>query len=132
MRILPSKTTCDETAAAVVTDELEVLSSVVASQDDLHQRFGGVVPEIAARAHVERILPVIDEALRGPASRWPISTPSPSPIRRGWPARCWWAWWPPRRSALALGMPLVAINHLHAHIYACRMAAGRMCFPASA
>src|SRR5205814_4588615 len=63
MRILTIETTCDETAAAVVTDELVVLSSVVASQDQLHRRFAGVVPEIAARAHVERILPVIDEAL---------------------------------------------------------------------
>src|SRR5205823_7920110 len=64
MQILTIETTCDETAAAVVTDELEVRSSVVASQDQLHQRFAGVVPEIAARAHVERILPVIDEAWR--------------------------------------------------------------------
>ncbi len=64
MNILTLETTCDETAAAVVTDGLKVLSSVVASQDDLHKRFGGVVPEIASRAHVERILPVIDAALR--------------------------------------------------------------------
>src|SRR3954463_339949 len=64
LRLLTIETTCDETAAAVVTDQLEVLSSVVASQDALHERFGGVVPEIASRAHVERILPVIDEALR--------------------------------------------------------------------
>ena len=64
MRILTIETTCDETAAAIVTDELKVLSSVVASQDQLHQRFSGVVPEIAARAHVERILPVIDETLK--------------------------------------------------------------------
>ena len=64
MLLLTIETTCDETAAAVVTDQLEVLSSVVASQDALHERFGGVVPEIASRAHVERILPVIDEALR--------------------------------------------------------------------
>src|SRR5919109_650011 len=64
MNILTIETTCDETAAAVVTDKLEVLSSVVASQDHLHQRFGGVVPEIASRAHVERIIPVIDQALR--------------------------------------------------------------------
>ena len=49
--------------AAVVTDRLQVLSSVIASQDRLHERFGGVVPEIASRAHVERILPVIDEAI---------------------------------------------------------------------
>ena len=64
VNILTIETTCDETAAAIVTDRLEVLASVVASQDDLHRRFGGVVPEIASRAHVERILPVIDEALR--------------------------------------------------------------------
>ena len=64
MNLLTIETTCDETAAAIVTDRLEVLASVVASQDALHERFGGVVPEIASRAHVERILPVIDEALR--------------------------------------------------------------------
>src|SRR3972149_3913519 len=64
VNILTLETTCDETAAAIVTDALEVLSSVVASQDELHKRFGGVVPEIASRAHVERILPVIDAALR--------------------------------------------------------------------
>ena len=58
MNILTLETTCDETAAAIVTDRLEVLASTVASQDDLHERFGGVVPEIASRAHVERILPV--------------------------------------------------------------------------
>ena len=68
MNILALETTCDETAAAVVTDGLEVLASVVASQDELHRRFGGVVPEIASRAHLERILPVIHQALRaGPA-----------------------------------------------------------------
>ena len=60
---LTLETTCDETAAAIVTDKLEVLGSAVASQDELHQRFRGVVPEIAARAHVERILPVIELAL---------------------------------------------------------------------
>ena len=64
MNILALETTCDETAAAIVTDQLEVKASVVASQDDLHGRFGGVVPEIASRAHLERILPVIDQALR--------------------------------------------------------------------
>ena len=64
MLLLAIESTCDETAAAVIADDLRVLSSVVASQDELHQRFRGVVPEIAARAHVERILPVIDEALR--------------------------------------------------------------------
>lgn len=62
--ILCLETTCDETAAAIISQELEVLGSVVATQEKLHEEFSGVVPEIAARAHVERILPVIDQTLR--------------------------------------------------------------------
>src|SRR6476619_752984 len=58
------ETSCDETAAAVFTDEPRVLANVVASQTDLHARFGGVVPEVAARAHLRQLLPVVDEALR--------------------------------------------------------------------
>ena len=64
MNFLTIETTCDETAAAIVTDDLQVLSSVVASQENLHEKFHGVVPEIAARAHMERMLPVIDETLQ--------------------------------------------------------------------
>src|ERR1700750_2001464 len=64
MYFLAIETSCDETAAAVFTEEPAVLSNVVASQTDLHARFGGVVPEVAARAHLQRLLPVIDEALR--------------------------------------------------------------------
>jgi N6-L-threonylcarbamoyladenine synthase len=63
MPLLAIETTCDETAAAVVTREREVLSSIVASQEQLHARWRGVVPEVASRAHVERIIPVIDEAV---------------------------------------------------------------------
>ena len=63
MKILTLETTCDETAAAIVTDRLEVLGSVVASQDDLHDRFGGVVPEIAARQHLAHIDGVAASAL---------------------------------------------------------------------
>ena len=61
--ILAIETSCDETAAAVVKDGLEVLSNVVASQVDWHRKFGGVVPEIASRKHLEFINPVIEEAL---------------------------------------------------------------------
>src|SRR5436305_14039377 len=64
MYFLGIETSCDETAAAVFTEEPAVLASVIASQTDLHARFGGVVPELAARAHLQRLLPVIDEALR--------------------------------------------------------------------
>jgi N6-L-threonylcarbamoyladenine synthase len=129
MRILTIETTCDETAAAVVTDQLEVLSSVVASQDALHERFGGVVPEIASRAHVERILPVIDEtlrkanvALRDLDAIAVANTPGlAGSLLVGMTAA--------KALALACDLPLVAINHLQAHIYACRMASGRDVFP---
>lgn len=63
MRILGIESSCDETAAAVVEDGKLLLSSVVASQIDLHKAYGGVVPEIAARSHIEVILPVVSEAL---------------------------------------------------------------------
>src|SRR5947209_8700412 len=64
MHFLAIETSCDETAAAVFTEEPAILSSVIASQTDLHARFGGVVPEVAARAHLQRLLPVIYKALR--------------------------------------------------------------------
>src|SRR2546429_375863 len=63
MLILGIETSCDETAAAVVRDGRIIESNVIASQADLHRRFGGVVPELASRKHIERLLPVIDEAL---------------------------------------------------------------------
>lgn len=129
MKILTIETTCDETAAAVVTDRLEVLSSVVASQDALHQRFGGVVPEIASRAHVERILPVIDETLRkaglGLAELDAIAVANTPGLAGSLLVGVTAA----KSLCLATGLPLVAVNHLQAHIYACRMASGRNVFP---
>jgi len=63
MRVLGIETSCDETAAAVVEDGTRILSNVVVSQIDIHKAFGGVVPEVAARSHIETILPVVDEAV---------------------------------------------------------------------
>ncbi|HYP52304.1 MAG TPA: hypothetical protein VEQ42_02125, partial [Pyrinomonadaceae bacterium] len=62
MLVLGIESSCDETAAAVVRDGREMLSSVISSQVDLHRRFGGVVPEIASREHLDKIVPVVDEA----------------------------------------------------------------------
>src|SRR5689334_17792530 len=62
--LLAIESSCDETAVAIVDRDRNVLASVIASQDDLHRRWGGVVPEVASRAHVERILPCLDEALK--------------------------------------------------------------------
>jgi N6-L-threonylcarbamoyladenine synthase len=129
MRILTIETTCDETAAAVVSDDLEVLGAVVASQDQLHERFQGVVPEIAARAHVERILPVIDETLRragvGLSDLDAIAVANTPGLAGSLLVGLVAA----KTLCLALDKPLVAVNHLHAHIYACRIASGRDIFP---
>src|SRR6056297_1996949 len=62
--LLSIESTCDETAAAIVTRSGRVLADCIATQEKLHERFGGVVPEIAARAHLERILPVIDTTMK--------------------------------------------------------------------
>src|ERR1700761_809106 len=125
MIFLALETSCDETAAAVFTDELAVFSSVVASQTDLHARFGGVVPEIASRAHLRNLLPVIDEALtRAGITTKDISCVAvhntPGLVGGGSAAKM---------LSLALGVPLVGVNHVASHIFACRLAAGRDIFP---
>src|ERR671914_392399 len=63
MFVLGIESSCDETAAAVVRDGREMLSSVISSQVDVHKRFGGVVPELASREHLDKIVPVVEEAL---------------------------------------------------------------------
>lgn len=129
MYLLTLETTCDETAAAVVDDQARVLSSVVASQDELHMRYGGVVPEIAARAHLERILPVIDEALRragvGLTDLGAVAVANTPGLAGSLLVGLSAA----KALALALEIPLLAIDHLQAHVYACQMAAGRPVFP---
>jgi len=129
MKILTIESTCDETAAAVITDKREVLSEVVASQDELHVRFGGVVPEIASRAHLERILPVVDEALR----RADLSLEQLDAVAvahtPGLAGSLMVGVAAAKALCVALDIPLIAINHLQAHIYACRIAAGVDVFP---
>jgi N6-L-threonylcarbamoyladenine synthase len=126
---LALETSCDETAAAVFTAEPVILSSVIASQTDLHARFGGVVPEVAARAHLQRLLPVLDEALRQAnvtlAQIGCIAvhhTPGlMGALLVGVSAA--------KMLAVALDVPLIGVNHIEAHIYACRLAAQRDIFP---
>ncbi len=126
---LALETSCDETSAAVFTDDLRILSNVVASQNELHARFGGVVPEIASRAHLRNILPVIDEALaKAGVTLKDIgcvavhNTPGlVGALLVGVSAA--------KSLALVLDVPLVAVNHVHSHVYACRIAAGWDIFP---
>jgi N6-L-threonylcarbamoyladenine synthase len=129
MNILTIETTCDETAAAIVTDRLEVLASVVASQDALHERFGGVVPEIASRAHVERILPVIDETLRKAGLTLADLDAVAVANTPGLAGSLLVGVTAAKALCVACDLPLLAVNHLQAHIYACRLASGREIFP---
>jgi N6-L-threonylcarbamoyladenine synthase len=109
--ILGIETSCDETAAAVVTDDGDIVSNVVASQADLHARFGGVVPEVASRRHLELIAPVIEDALDGHEVEAIAVTNRPGLIGAllvGVSAAKALAW--------ARRLPLVPVNHLHGHI----------------
>ncbi len=129
MNLLILETTCDETAAAIVDDNLTVHASVVASQEALHTRFRGVVPELAARAHVERILPVIHETLvkanRTPEDIGAVAVANTPGLAGSLLVGVVAA----KTLAMVWDVPLIAINHLQAHIYACRLAAAREVFP---
>lgn len=129
MLLLAIETTCDETAAAVVDDALRVRSSVVASQESLHDRFRGVVPEIAARAHVEQILTVIDQAL----SRANVTLSDVDLIAvcntPGLAGSLLVGVMAAKGLALGADKPLIAVNHVHCHIYACQVTAQRNVFP---
>jgi tRNA N6-adenosine threonylcarbamoyltransferase len=118
MLVLGIESSCDETAAAVVSDGERILSSVVASQVLTHEKYGGVVPELASREHLRKIVPVVDEALR--QANVPLSAVDAIAVTEG-----------PgligsllvglvygKAMALALGKPLVGVNHLEGHIHA--------------
>jgi N6-L-threonylcarbamoyladenine synthase len=123
------ETSCDETAAAVFTDEPRVLASVVASQTDLHARFGGVVPEVAARAHLQRLLPVVDETLREAGLRLDDIGCVAVHHTPGLVGALLVGVTAAKMLALGLEVPLVGVNHIVGHVYACRLAAGRDIFP---
>ncbi|HEC36571.1 MAG TPA: tRNA (adenosine(37)-N6)-threonylcarbamoyltransferase complex transferase subunit TsaD [Anaerolineae bacterium] len=118
MRILGIETSCDETAAAVVADGRRILSNVVASQVDLHARYGGVFPEMASRAHVEAIIPVIQEAMR--QAHLGLDDLDAVAVTYGPGLVGSLLVGVNAAKGLALGrhLPLVAVNHLEAHIYA--------------
>jgi N6-L-threonylcarbamoyladenine synthase len=127
--LLAIETTCDETGAAVLEGPRppalgvpSIRSSVIASQIDLHQRFGGVVPEIASRAHVRQLLPVIDEALRRADIRLRDIGAIAVATRPGLVGALVVGLTAAKSFALALDVPLVAVDHLEGHLYACQLA----------
>lgn len=114
MNILGIETSCDETAAAVVKDGREVLSNVVYTQIPLHQPYGGVVPEVASRAHVEKIREVVGEAIRAYGGKVDAVAVTYGPglapaLIVGLNAA--------KGLAKSLGVPLIGINHIEAHLH---------------
>jgi N6-L-threonylcarbamoyladenine synthase len=118
MRILGIETSCDETAAAVVVDARQVLSSVVSSQVDLHARFGGVVPEIASRAHVELLTPVVAQALIEAGISDDHVDAVGATVGPGLVGSLLVGISAAKALALVWDVPFVAVNHLEAHLYA--------------
>ncbi len=129
MPILTIESTCDETAAAVLDDDGKVLGDCVATQEALHERFRGVVPEVAARAHLERILPVIDTALAQSGLQPEQLDAIAVADRPGLAGSLLVGLVAAKTLAIAWGKPLVAVNHLHAHLFACQLAAERPVYP---
>src|SRR5215207_5145773 len=117
MLVLGIETSCDETAAALVREGREIVSSVISSQIDLHKRFGGVVPELASREHLDKIVPIVREAFtRAKLQRNNIDgiavTAGPGLVGSLLVGVSY-----AKAMAFALGLPLVGVNHIEGHIY---------------
>jgi len=118
MRIFGIETSCDETAAAVVRDGWAVESNVVATQHDLHEEFGGVVPEIASRAHLEKITPVVNKALEEANCTWQDIDAIAVGNRPGLIGSLIVGLSAAKALAWALDKPLLAVHHVQAHLVA--------------
>jgi N6-L-threonylcarbamoyladenine synthase len=118
VKILAIETSCDETAAAVVEDGRRVLSSIVSSQVDLHARFGGVVPELASRAHLELIGPVVAEALSGAGVEGRELAAVAATVGPGLIGSLLVGISSAKAYSLVWGVPFVGVNHMEAHLHA--------------
>jgi N6-L-threonylcarbamoyladenine synthase len=118
MRVLGIETSCDETAVAVVEDGRTILSNLISSQAHLHEKFGGVVPEVASRAHLEAINPLITLALTE-AGMWVVDVDAVAvTIGPGLVGALLVGLASAKAMALALDIPFIGVNHLEGHIYA--------------
>lgn len=115
--ILGIESTCDETAASVVARGFDVRSNVVASQAELHAKYRGVVPEIASRAHIENILPVIRESMRTAGVGWDDIDAISVAHRPGLIGSLLIGVTAAKTLAWSLAKPLIGIDHVHAHLY---------------
>ena len=118
VRILGIESSCDETAAAIVADGREILSSVVASQIDVHRKYGGVVPELASREHLRQIVPVVREAVEQAGLKLPDVDAIGVTQGPGLVGALLVGITYGKTLAASLGKPLVPVNHLEGHVHA--------------
>ncbi|HEX6542115.1 MAG TPA: tRNA (adenosine(37)-N6)-threonylcarbamoyltransferase complex transferase subunit TsaD, partial [Ktedonobacterales bacterium] len=118
MRILAIESSCDETGAAVIEYGRIIRSNVVASQASIHQRYGGVVPEVASRHQLSALIPVVEAALREASVTWDEIDAIAATYGPGLAGSLLVGLTGGKALALARGVPFVGINHLEAHIYA--------------
>jgi N6-L-threonylcarbamoyladenine synthase len=129
MIILGIETSCDETAAAVVADGVRMLGGRVASQVEIHARFGGVVPEVASRQHLLAIIPVISEAMAAAGVCWDELDAVAVTAGPGLAGSLLVGVNAAKAISVACGLPLIAVNHLEGHIYACWITGASINFP---
>lgn len=129
MKVLGIETSCDETSAAVVADGTRVCSNVISSQADLHARWGGVVPEVASRRHLECVLPVIHEALQAAGLKYADIDGIAVTNRPGLIGALLVGVAAAKALASALGKPLVGVHHLHGHFASARLARPDLQYP---
>ncbi len=118
MKILGIETSCDETAASVVSDGRELLSNVIKSQIDIHAQYGGVVPEVAARSHIEVVLPVVNKALQDANTDWNDVDAIAVTHAPGLIGSLLVGTLTARTLAMIHNKPLYPIHHIKAHVYA--------------
>ena len=121
MLILGLETSCDETAAAVVQDGVVVRSNVVATQHDLHQRYAGVVPEIASRAHLERLMPVVQDAVAQAGVTLADLDAIAVGNRPGLVGSLIVGVSAAKALAWSLDKPLIGVDHVRAHLHAAQL-----------
>jgi len=118
MKILGIETSCDETAAAVVEDGVRILSNQIASQVEIHARYGGIVPEVASRQHTLTIIPIIEQAIAEAKATLSDMNGIAVTVGPGLAGSLLVGVNVAKAIALACGLPITGVNHLEGHIYA--------------
>ncbi|MBI2980653.1 MAG: tRNA (adenosine(37)-N6)-threonylcarbamoyltransferase complex transferase subunit TsaD, partial [Chloroflexi bacterium] len=118
MKILGIETSCDETAAAVVADGVSILSNQVASQVEIHARYGGIVPEVASRQHILAIIPVLKQAMAEAKVTWSDLDGIAVTVGPGLAGSLLVGVNAAKAISLAQGLPVTGVNHLEGHVYA--------------